>query len=89
MNAQYNNENDWLADHEWHFYTAVFTETTAAVYFDGELKNSWTISGSGEGNTVGSLFGNNGLSYICLGGNQAWNWGDNDAGFMFDDIQQK
>ena len=65
MNAQYNNENDWLADHEWHFYTAVFTETTAAVYFDGELKNSWTISGSGEGNTVGSLFGNNGLSYIC------------------------
>ena len=86
MNAQYNNENDWLADHEWHFYTAVFTETTAAVYFDGELKNSWTISGSGEGNTVGSLFGNNGLSYICLGGNQAWNWGDNDAGFMFDGI---
>ena len=85
-NTIYNNDKDWLADHEWHLYTAVFTETTAAVYFDGELKNSWTISGSGKGNTVGSLFSNSGLKYICLGGNQAWNWGDNDAGFMFDDI---
>lgn len=86
QNVIYNNSKDWLADHEWHFYTAIFTETTAAVYFDGELKNSWTISGSGKGNTVGTLFSNSKLKYICLGGNQAWNWGDNDAGFMFDDI---
>lgn len=85
-NVLYQNESDWLADHQWHLYTAVFTETTAAVYFDGELKNSWTISGSGAGNTVGNLFGDNGLKYVCLGGNQAWDWGDPDPGFMFDHI---
>ncbi len=27
-----------------------------------------------------------GLEYICLGGNQAWDWGDPDPGFGFDDI---
>jgi hypothetical protein len=26
------------------------------------------------------------LKYVCLGGNQAWNWGDNDPGFAFDDV---
>ncbi len=85
-NGVYHDATDWLADHEWHLYTAVFTETTAAVYFDGVLKNSWTISGSGAGNNVGNLFGNNGLKYVCLGGNQGWNWGDPDPGFMFDHI---
>ncbi|MCD7901301.1 MAG: LamG domain-containing protein, partial [Bacteroides sp.] len=85
-NTLYYNDTDWLADQQWHLYTAVFTETTAAVYFDGELKNSWTITGSGAGETVGSLFSGTDLKYICLGGNQAWNWEDNDPGFMFDDI---
>ncbi len=85
-NTLYHNDTDWLADKDWHLYTVVFTETTAAVYFDGELANSWTISGSGAGNTVGNLFSGNNLKYVCLGGNQAWNWGDNDAGFMFDDV---
>ena len=85
-NTLYHDGTDWLADKEWHLYTAVFTETTAAVYFDGEVKNAWTISGSGAGNNVGNLFSGNSLKYVCLGGNQAWNWGDNDPGFMFDDI---
>ena len=85
-NTLYHDATDWLADHEWHLYTAVFTETSAAVYFDGEVANSWTISGSGAGNTVGTLFSGADLKYVCLGGNQAWNWGDNDPGFMFDDI---
>ena len=26
------------------------------------------------------------MSYIALGGNQAWNWGDPDGGFAFDDF---
>jgi len=86
VNGVYHDATDWLADHEWHLYTAVFTETTAAVYFDGVLKNSWTISGSGAGNNVGNLFGDNGLKYVCLGGNQGWNWGDPDPGFTFDHI---
>ena len=86
INTLCHGTTDWLADHEWHLYTAVFTETTAAVYLDGEIANSWTITGSGDNNSVGSLLGNNQLKYVCLGGNQAWNWGDNDPGFMFDDI---
>ena len=86
VNTLYHGATDWLADKGWHLYTAVFTETSAIVYLDGEVANSWTISGSGAGNTVGSLLGNNQLKYVCLGGNQAWNWGDNDPGFMFDDI---
>ncbi|MCD7901302.1 MAG: hypothetical protein LUH22_15980, partial [Bacteroides sp.] len=48
--------------------------------------NSWTISGSGAGETVGTLFSGSSLNYVCLGGNQAWDWGDNDAGFMFDNL---
>ena len=88
-NTEYNenNGNNWLADNEWHYYTVVLTETNAKVYFDGEIKNEWNVTGSGDGNVIGGLFSNGSdLKYICLGGNQAWNWGDNDAAFMLDDI---
>jgi hypothetical protein len=54
------------------------------VFFDGDLKNEWNSSGD---NTQKGLFTNGAdLKYICLGGNQAWDWADNDAGFEFDDI---
>ncbi|MDR0543250.1 MAG: LamG domain-containing protein [Dysgonamonadaceae bacterium] len=87
VNTLYHNTNDWLVDHQWHYYTATFTETTAKVYFDGILVNSWTVSGSGGGNEIKGLFSNGvDLKYNCLGGNQAWNWGDQDPGFMFDDF---
>jgi len=63
----------------------VFTPTTAKVYIDGEIANEWEIDGTN--NTAAGLFSNGSeLQYICLGGNQAWNWGDNDPGFWFDDI---
>jgi hypothetical protein len=76
---------DWLADGGWHLYTATFTPTTAKVYFDGELKNSWTIDG--VNNTAAGLFNDgNLLTHVCLGGNQAWSWGDPDPGFWFDDF---
>lgn len=79
--------DDWLADGEWHLYTAVLTPTTAKVYIDGKIANSWTVSGSGDGNVIAGLFTNGAdLKYICLGGNQAWSWGDNDPGFWFDDM---
>ena len=87
VNTLYHFATDWLADGEWHYYSAVLTTTTAKVYFDGELKNEWKVSGTGGGNEIAGLFSNGAdLKYICLGGNQAWNWGDNDPGFMFDDI---
>ena len=79
-----NGDNDWLKDNEWHMYTATFTKTTAAVYFDGELHNSWTIDGTSDGQRC-EIFGSDLLKYICVGGNQSW-WNDPDAGFMFDDI---
>lgn len=96
-NTQYNgiaDENNnikagekWFADNNWHYYTVVLTETNAKVYLDGEIKNEWNVSGQGDGNIISGLFTNGAeLKYICLGGNQAWNWGDNDAAFMFDDF---
>ena len=84
-NILYHNETDWLADKEWHYYTAVFDGENAKVYFDGVLKNEWQMDGTT--NTQTGLFRKGAdLKYICLGGNQAWNWGDNDPGFAFDDI---
>ncbi len=86
VNIMYHNENDWLADKKWHHYTATFTSTSVKVYFDGKLANEWAIDGT-DGATVSGLFSNgNDLKYICLGGNQAWSWGDPDPGFMFDDF---
>ena len=87
VNALYHNDTnaDWLADHEWHYYTVVFDEENAKVYFDGKVVNEWQMDG--VGNTQRGLFNNGGdLKYICLGGNQAWGWADNDPGFAFDDF---
>jgi hypothetical protein len=45
------------------------------------------VDGTTGGSVIKGLFSNGAdLKYICLGGNQAWNWGDQDPGFMFDDI---
>ena len=58
----------------------------AKVYLDGALANEWNNDGTTYTQT--GLFTNGGdLKYICLGGNQAWDWADNDAGFELDDIQ--
>ena len=87
QNHLYHNDTnaDWLVDHEWHYYTVVFDGENAKVYFDGEVKNEWNMDG--VNNTQKGLYTNGGdLKYICLGGNQAWNWGDNDPGFAFDDV---
>ncbi len=85
VNGVYHDATDWLADGNWHYYTAVFTATNAKVYFDGVVVNEWEIDG--VNNTAAGLFSNGGdFKHICLGGNQAWNWGDPDPGFWFDDI---
>lgn len=85
VNAEYHDATDWLADGNWHYYTATFTPTNAKVYFDGVIVNEWEIDG--ENNTAAGLFTNGAdFKHICLGGNQAWNWGDPDPGFWFDDF---
>lgn len=82
LNTLYNGDNDWLADKKWHYYTAVFEGENAKVFFDGELKNEW--NNDGTTNTQKGLFTNGAeLKYVCLGGNQAWDWNDNDAPFDF------
>ena len=83
VNTLYHGATDWLADKNWHYYTAVFEGESAKVYFDGVLKNEWDATKVAE-RTQKGLFSNGAdLKYICLGGNQAWNWADNDAPFDF------
>ncbi len=82
----FNFVENWLADNQWHYYTAVYTEEGLTIYLDGQVKNQWTCDGT-EGHTLAGLFSNGGdLKHICLGGNQAWDWWDGDAPFRFDDI---
>ena len=90
-NTEYNDNagKNWLADNKWHYYTLVLDGNNAKVYFDGELKNEWEANIS-YGTPVNDrctqrglfLFGSE-LDYVCLGGNQAWNWNDNDSPFKF------
>jgi hypothetical protein len=76
----------WLDDNKWHYYTITITESSVKVYIDGVVQNSWNLNGT-DGHTVGGLFTNGReLDYICLGGNQAWNWNDVDPAFRFDDL---
>ena len=87
VNKLYYGDADWLADKKWHYYTAVFEGESAKVFFDGELKNEWDaskIDSQGRTTTQKGLFSNGAeLKYVCLGGNQAWDWNDNDAPFDF------
>lgn len=77
-------DTSWLDDKAWHYYTATFEGNTVKVYVDGVLKNQWT---AGEGCSVEGLYSNGSeLKYVCLGGNQAWDWADPDPAYMFDDV---
>ena len=80
----YNYVNNWLEDQKWHYYTAVFTNTNAKIFLDGEVKNEWNVDGTSDGQVISGLFSNGAdLKYVCLGGTQAWDWNDNDAPFRF------
>jgi hypothetical protein len=87
VNTLYHGDTDWLADKKWHYYTAVFDGENAKVYFDGVLKNEWNADATqvdGYTNSQKGLFSNGSeLKYVCLGGNQSWDWADNDAPFDF------
>ena len=82
-NTLYHGDTDWLKDHKWHHYAAVFEGENAKVFIDGVLKNEWEVTKVAD-NTQKGLFSNGAeLKYVCLGGNQAWDWNDNDAPFDF------
>ena len=86
VNAVNVESSTWLDDAAWHYYTATFTATSVKIYIDGVIMNSWVLNGT-DGHTVSGLFSNGvDLKYICLGGNQAWNWGDVDPAYLFDDL---
>lgn len=83
VNTLYHGDADWLADHKWHHYAVVFEGENAKVFIDGVLKNEWDNTKVAE-RTQKGLFSNGAdLKYVCLGGNQAWDWNDNDAPFDF------
>ena len=85
--AAFNFVKNWLDDGDWHYYTVTFTETNVKQYLDGEITNEWNIDGATDGQVVSGLFSNGAdLKYICLGGNQAWDWWDGDSPFFFDDV---
>ena len=76
--------SNWLEDQKWHYYTAVFTDTNCKIYLDGEVKNEWNVDGTTEGQVISGLFTNGAdLKYVCLGGNQAWEWNDADSPFKY------
>lgn len=77
----------WLDDSKWHYYTITLTETSVKVYVDGDIFNEWTLDNASAGQKITRFFTEGSkYTYICLGGNQAWNWSDNDPGFTFDDL---
>ena len=81
-------DTTWLDDGAWHYYTATITKTHIKVYVDGVVKNSWTVDNT-DAKQLEGLFSNyakTDLNYVCLGGNQAWDWGDADASFTYDDV---
>lgn len=83
-----NESSSWINNTNWHFYTATLTPTNAKVYIDGVVMNEWTLDGTLQSGSAAGLFTiGSALNYICLGGNQAWNWNDPDAAFMYDKLK--
>jgi hypothetical protein len=82
--AAFNYVNNWLGDEKWHYYTLVITDNNAKVYLDGKVKNEWNYDDTTEGQQLSGFFDNGAaLKYVCLGGNQAWDWNDLDSPFRF------
>ena len=78
---------NWLNDAKWHYYTLTLTPRNVIIYLDGVVKNKWVLDGNSDGRDIlGSIVNGSALSYVALGGNQAWDWDNNDAAFMFDDF---
>nr|WP_321406953.1 LamG-like jellyroll fold domain-containing protein [uncultured Carboxylicivirga sp.] len=77
----------WLDNGGWHFYSIVLTPTSSNVYIDGVL-SSTKVADTNNGTRIDGLFNVAGdLTYITLGGNSAWDWGDKDTPFSYDKIK--
>ena len=76
---------EYLEDNKWHLVTVTITESHAEFVVDNKVINAWDYNGDVNGGSTTGLLtnGNSMLKYICLGGNQAWNWGDNDSGYKY------
>ncbi len=74
---------DYMNDNGWHTVTVTISENKAVYYVDGLPANTWNhaVPGFLSAAGIGSL------NYICLGGNQAWDWADDDAFYQFDDVK--
>jgi hypothetical protein len=75
----------YLEDNQWHLVTVTITDKHAEFIVDNTVVNAWDYTGEGDGQvTTGFLSkGHEMLTYICLGGNQAWGWGDPDTGYKY------
>lgn len=73
----------WKNSSEWHYYTCVITATTLEIFLDGTSVSKWTVDGTTAGQVISGMFTSNELTYVCLGGNQAWDWGDNDTPYSY------
>lgn len=80
----------WLDDGKWHYYTVTFNGGNVKVYIDGVVANSWTLDDTTDGQKISTFYTNTtAYSYICLGGNQRWNFTtnqDKDPAFAYDDL---
>lgn len=87
-NDSYTSGGNWIDDNKWHYYTVTITPRQAIIYLDGVLKNQWDLDGTTDGQIIAGFFagGASALTYVALGGDQAWDWNNNDAAFMFDDF---
>ena len=86
-NTNAGGSTNWFADNKWHYYTVTMTESKTIIYLDGVIKNQWEYDNTSDGQLVKGIFDYGGnYTYVCLGGNQAWAWGDNDMPFSFDDF---
>ncbi len=75
----------YLDDAKWHYYTVTLKDTKGAIYVDGNIVNSWTLSADVISGFLGTA-ASNGFPVVCLGGNQSWDWNDWDASFGYDDF---
>lgn len=75
----------YLEDNQWHLVTVTITDKHAKFIVDNTVVNAWDYTGEGDGQvTTGFLSkGHEMLTYICLGGNQAWGWSDPDTGYKY------
>ncbi|MCR5691982.1 MAG: Ig-like domain-containing protein [Eubacterium sp.] len=71
---------------EWHNVTVTVTSEGAGFYVDGNAVNEWDH----YNNDIAPVFTADGIGKcvaVCLGGNQAWDWNDNDSQYQYDNFK--